>query len=73
FAPKYDSTGKPTGRELNRVILRNDAEGTMYPFKHVVFEDMILRGFRWWENRRPKSKQELFEEIKRKQEEDEGN
>ncbi|HWB92231.1 MAG TPA: OstA-like protein, partial [Puia sp.] len=70
FEPKYDSTGKPDGRELNRVIFRNDASGTMYPFKHVVFEDMILRGFKWQEDRRPKSKQELFEEVKRKQEED---
>jgi hypothetical protein len=31
---------------------------------------MILRGFKWQEARRPKSKQELFEEVKRKQEED---
>jgi lipopolysaccharide export system protein LptA len=66
FAPKYDSTGKADGKELNRVVLRNDAEGTMFPFKHVVFEDMVLRGFKWHEDLRPKSKQELFEEIKRK-------
>jgi hypothetical protein len=70
FTPKYDSTGKPTGKELNRVVLRSNAEGTMYPFKHVVFEDMILRGFKWQEDRRPKSKKEMFEEVKRKQEED---
>jgi hypothetical protein len=31
---------------------------------------MILRGFKWHEEQRPKSKQELFEEIKRKQDED---
>jgi lipopolysaccharide export system protein LptA len=68
FAFKYDSAGKPNGKELNRVVLRNDAEGTMYPFKHVVFDDMILRGFKWQEDRRPKSKQELFEEIRRKDE-----
>ena len=70
FVPKYDSAGKPAGKELNRVVLRNDAEGTMYPFKHVVFEDMVLRGFKWQEARRPKSKQELFEDVKRKQDED---
>ena len=72
FAEKVDSAGKPAGKELDRVIFRNDAEGTMYPFKHVVFEDMILRGFKWQENRRPKSKQELFEDVKRKDEEDIG-
>jgi len=70
FVPKYDSAGKPAGKELNRVVLRNDAEGTMYPFKHVVFEDMVLRGFKWQEARRPKSKKELFEDIKRKEDED---
>ncbi len=70
FVPKFDSAGKPAGKELNRVVLRNDAEGTMYPFKHVVFEDMVLRGFKWQEARRPKSKKELFEDIKRKQDED---
>jgi len=55
---------------LNRVVLRNDAQGTMYPINKVNFDDMILRGFKWQEARRPKSKQELFEAIKRKQEED---
>jgi lipopolysaccharide export system protein LptA len=70
FVPKFDSAGKPAGKELNRVVLRNDAEGTMYPIKHVVFEDMVLRGFKWQEARRPKSKKELFEDIKRKQDED---
>jgi len=70
FSPKYDSTGKPNGKQLNRVVLRNDAEGTMYPIKHVNYDDMILRGFKWQEARRPKSKQELFEEVKRKIEED---
>jgi len=70
FAQKLDSAGKPTGKELNRVVLRNDAEGIMYPFKHVIYEDMVLRGFKWQEDRRPKSKKEMFEEIKRKQEED---
>jgi lipopolysaccharide export system protein LptA len=68
FEAKFDSAGKPTGKELNRVILRNDAEGVMYPMKHIVFDDMVLRGFKWQEDRRPKSKQELFEDIKRKDE-----
>jgi lipopolysaccharide export system protein LptA len=70
FAPKLDSAGNPNGKELNRVVLRNDAQGTMYPINKVNFDDMILRGFKWQEARRPKSKKELFEEVKRKQEED---
>ncbi len=64
FAPKYDSAGKPNGRELNRVVLRNDAEGNMIPFKKVVFDDMRLRGFKWQESRRPKTKEEIFEPWK---------
>jgi len=58
FAPKEDSTG----RELRRVVLRNDAEGSMIPFKKVNFDDMRLRGFKWQEARRPKRKEELFED-----------
>ncbi|HVV02972.1 MAG TPA: OstA-like protein [Puia sp.] len=57
FAPKSD-TG---GRELHKVILRNDAEGSMIPFRKVNFDDMRLRGFKWQEARRPKTKEELFE------------
>ena len=49
------------GRELRKVILRNDAEGSMIPFKKVNFDDMRLRGFKWQEARRPKSKEDLFE------------
>jgi len=57
FAAKSD-TG---GRELHKVVLRNDAEGSMIPFKKVNFDDMRLRGFKWQEARRPKSKEELFD------------
>lgn len=70
FTQKLDSAGKPNGKELNRVVLRTDAEGTMYPIKHVNFDDMVLRGFKWQEARRPKSKQELFEDVNRRKEED---
>jgi lipopolysaccharide export system protein LptA len=71
FGPKLDSAGnvdldsagKPKGRELDRVVIRSDAEGTMTPMRKVVPEDMILRGFKWQEKRRPKSKQEMFESL----------
>jgi lipopolysaccharide export system protein LptA len=65
-----DSAGKPKGRELDRVVLRNDAEGTMTPMRKVVPEDMILRGFKWWEKRRPKSKKEMFESLHSENEEE---
>jgi lipopolysaccharide export system protein LptA len=47
-------------KELNKVILRNDAEGTMYPIKKVNIDDMRLLNFKWLEDKRPKSKYELF-------------
>ena len=56
FGDKTDS-----GRELRKVIMRNDVEGSMIPFKKVNFDDMRLRGFKWWEARRPKSKEELYQ------------
>lgn len=59
FGPKEeDSTGKE--RELNRVVMRNDVEGSFIPFKKVVFDDMRLRGFKWHEDLRPKSKEDLI-------------
>ena len=47
-------------KELNKVILRNDAEGTMFPIKKVDFDEMRLRNFKWLEDQRPKTKYELF-------------
>jgi len=49
-------------KELNKVVLRNDAEGTMYPIKKVNLDDMRLRNFKWLDEKRPKSKFELFED-----------
>jgi lipopolysaccharide export system protein LptA len=48
-------------KELDRVVFRNDAEGSMIPFKKVNFDEMRLRGFKWQEERRPKSKADLFQ------------
>jgi lipopolysaccharide export system protein LptA len=48
-------------KQLNKVVLRNDADGVMYPIKKVNPDDMRLRNFKWVEERRPKTKYELFE------------
>ncbi|HEX9509649.1 MAG TPA: OstA-like protein [Puia sp.] len=58
FALKDD--GK--GRELNRVVFRSEVEGSMIPFRKVNFDDMHLRGFRWYEDKRPKSKEDLMKD-----------
>jgi len=47
-------------KELNRVVLRNDANGTMFPIRQVNLDDMRLRNFKWLDDRRPKTKFELF-------------
>lgn len=47
---------------LNKVILRNDADGIMYPIRQANIDELRLRNFKWLENRRPKTKFELFEE-----------
>jgi len=48
-------------KKLNKVVLRNDSDGTMYPIKKVNLEEMKLRNFKWVEERRPKTKFELYE------------
>jgi lipopolysaccharide export system protein LptA len=47
-------------KELNRVVYRNEVQGTTTPIRQVNFEEMRLRNFKWLEERRPKSKFELF-------------
>lgn len=49
-------------KELNRVVFRSSVEGTLYPFRQVNHGEMRLRGFKWLEKRRPKTKFELFED-----------
>jgi lipopolysaccharide export system protein LptA len=47
-------------KQLNKVVLRRDADGIMYPIKKVNLDEMKLRNFKWLEDRRPKTKYELF-------------
>jgi lipopolysaccharide export system protein LptA len=48
-------------KQLNKVVLRQDADGIMYPIKKVNLAEMRLRNFKWLEDLRPKTKFELFE------------
>jgi lipopolysaccharide export system protein LptA len=47
-------------KALNRVVYRNDVQGTTIPFRQINFDEMRLRNFKWLEERRPKTKYELF-------------
>jgi LPS export ABC transporter protein LptC len=47
-------------KELNKVVYIGEVEGTMYPVKQATEQNRFLRGFKWLEDRRPKTKFELF-------------
>jgi len=48
-------------KELNKVKFINDVDGTLYPLRQVPADQKYLKGFKWWDERRPKNKLELFE------------
>jgi hypothetical protein len=47
-------------KELNKVVFINDVKGSTTPFRQVKYDEMRLRNFKWLDNRRPKTKFELF-------------
>jgi lipopolysaccharide export system protein LptA len=49
-------------KELNKVILRNDPDAEMFPIRKVKLEDMRLRDFKWFEDKRPKTKNEILQQ-----------
>ena len=52
-------------KELNKVVFISDVTGTLYPIRKATEENKYLRGFKWLEDRRPKTKFELMEEPKK--------
>lgn len=49
-------------KELHKVIFRSDVSGTMFPLNQLPEDKKLLRNFQWFENKRPKTKYELFED-----------
>lgn len=47
-------------RKPNKVVFRNNLQGTLSPITQVNNSDMRLRGFKWNDVKRPKSKFELL-------------
>jgi lipopolysaccharide export system protein LptA len=47
-------------RELKRVSWVSGVEGITYPFRQIPSDKRQLRGFKWLEDRRPKSRYALF-------------
>jgi lipopolysaccharide export system protein LptA len=50
-----------TKGEINKVVLRSTVKGTLWPISQKQPSAMRLPNFEWLENRRPKTKYELFE------------
>lgn len=48
-------------KELNKVKFVNNVDGVMYPMKDIPSDKKQLKGFKWLDNRRPKTWLELFE------------
>jgi len=48
-------------KELNKVKFVNNVDGILYPIKEIPAEKKQLKGFKWLDNRRPRSWLELFE------------
>jgi len=48
-------------RELLKVAFRSEVNGTLWPIKYKTPEEMRLPGFEWLEDKRPKTKFELYE------------
>jgi hypothetical protein len=53
-----DSTG---GRGLQRVVFRSAVKGTLWPMRAKTPEELRLQNFKWLDNRRPKTKYELYQ------------
>jgi lipopolysaccharide export system protein LptA len=47
--------------EINKVVLRSTVKGTLWPISQKQPSEMRLPNFEWLENRRPKTRFELFE------------
>ena len=47
--------------ELSKVVFRSDVKGTLWPIRQKSPSEMRLKNFQWLEDKRPKTKYELFE------------
>lgn len=47
--------------EIYKVVFRSDLKGTLYPVSQKRPEEVRLNDFQWLDNRRPKTKYELYE------------
>ena len=48
-------------KAVNKLKFINNVDGTLYPIRQRPEDQKYLKNFKWWDNRRPKNKFELFE------------
>lgn len=46
--------------KVGSITLLNDPEGTLYPIKELAPSELRLKGFSWFEKKRPVQKQDIF-------------
>ncbi len=50
-------------KALNRVVFRSEVTGNLYPMSQIPDDKKLLNNFKWQEDKRPKTKFELFEDV----------
>lgn len=46
--------------KVKGISLLNQPDGTLYPIKELSISELRLKGFSWYEGKRPKSKEDIF-------------
>jgi hypothetical protein len=47
-------------KQINKVVFRSSVTGTIWPMKDKTPTEMRLEGFNWLEEKRPKTKYDLY-------------
>lgn len=47
-------------KEVKRVVFISDVNGTLFPIHQASEQDKLLKNFQWFEDKRPKTKEELI-------------
>ena len=49
-----------TNGEVERINFKKEPDATLYPLSMANKDELILEGFQWLDNRRPKHKYDIF-------------
>lgn len=60
-----DLTVSFSNNTLSRILFKKKPVSTLYPIEKVDLEEVVLKGFKWLENQRPKSKLDIIKKGKK--------